>query len=319
VQPGTPFETGDSFDPSLSILPAIRGNVELTFRLAPDSDASKMITKTVAGSTNRFGWFHGTSIPITAAGEYRVDIKVTGIDANGAYWAGFRTWGGVVAPRNSALLTHGRRAFENAPDPKLPWFMLPESATLGSTHVFFPFHSGDVMWGADSGAEMPVITFQDPASIVTPLLHNRRYQFPDFDDRAAIGETPLFTSNPQTIEPHLEPSLNDVWGYSYRAVARPMIRVREMIGEEQLPSGVYWHFDAQYERQFGMGKSGDLPGDFKFQYGGLVLRGSAIGRPQYAIYGSSSCSCPTTILPGSVSSRRSRATAADQAAVRCSR
>ena len=35
-----------------------------------------------------------------------------------------------------------------------------------------------------------------------------------------------------------------------------------------------------------MGRNGDLPNDIKFQYGGVVLRGAAIGQPQYAIYGS---------------------------------
>ena len=77
----------------------------------------------------------------------------------------------------------------------------------------------------------------------------------------------------------------DLWAYSYRSVQRPLVRVREEIGEEAIPNP-YWRFDDRYANQIGVGFHGDLPGEFKFQYGAAVLHGSALDQAHYAIYGS---------------------------------
>ena len=77
----------------------------------------------------------------------------------------------------------------------------------------------------------------------------------------------------------------DLWAYSYRSIQRPLVRVREQIAEDRV-SGQYWRFNDQYGSQLGVGREGDLPNDIKFQYGGVVVRGSALSAPQYAAYGS---------------------------------
>ena len=100
-----------------------------------------------------------------------------------------------------------------------------------------------------------------------------------------VGEAPLFSSRPDGLDPALDPTKVDLWAYSYRSVQRPLVRVREEIGEEDIPSP-YWRFDDQYAKQIGVGKHGDLPGEFKFQYGAAVLHGSALDQAHYAIYGS---------------------------------
>ena len=66
---------------------------------------------------------------------------------------------------------------------------------------------------------------------------------------------------------------------------RPLVRVREEIGEDSILSP-YWRFDERYADQIGVGAHGDLPGEFKFQYGAAVLHGSALDQSHYAIYGS---------------------------------
>ena len=48
----------------------------------------------------------------------------------------------------------------------------------------------------------------------------------------------------------------------------------------------YWRFNERYANQIGVGANGDLPGEFKFQYGAAVLHGSALDQPHYAVYGS---------------------------------
>jgi hypothetical protein len=68
-------------------------------------------------------------------------------------------------------------------------------------------------------------------------------------------------------------------------VQRPLVRVREEIGEDAMPPP-YWRFHEQYGGQTGVGGNSDLPNDIKFQYAGVVLRGAALDKPRYAIYGS---------------------------------
>src|SRR5207244_1770420 len=52
-----------------------------------------------------------------------------------------------------------------------------------------------------------------------------------------------------------------------------------------MPSCPDLRFNDQYGLQVGAGPAGDLPNDFKFEYGGIVLRGPALAQPQYDIYG----------------------------------
>ena len=54
-----------------------------------------------------------------------------------------------------------------------------------------------------------------------------------FAERVVVGEAPLFSSRPDGIDPHLDPSKVDLWAYSYRSVQRPLVRVREEIGEDE--------------------------------------------------------------------------------------
>src|SRR5206468_2965696 len=98
----------------VTITPPVPADIEMRFRLAPNSDASRMIERTVRGRANRFGSFHpGSGIPIETSGEYRIDITATYFDAAGNLWRGTRTWGGVVAPRNPSIIARGRRAMVN--------------------------------------------------------------------------------------------------------------------------------------------------------------------------------------------------------------
>ena len=160
----------------------------------------------------------------------------------------------------------------------------------------FPFQSGDVTWVEERGdaeSSLPLVTFHDPSQQLTELLRQREDGFlpglglgaGSFAERVVVGEAPLFSSRPDGIDPHLDPSKVDLWAYSYRSVQRPLVRVREEIGEESILSP-YWRFDDRYANQIGVGAHGDLPGEFKFQYGAAVLHGSALDQSHYAIYGS---------------------------------
>jgi len=295
VVAGTPFEVGDVVSPAVTLTPPVPANIEVRVRLLPDSDPARMIERTVGGRANRFGVFAPVDgIRLEQQGEYRFDVTATYADAAGNVWTGARTWGNVVAPRDSPILAHGRRGMINTDILGSPWYFRSHTARPvlpDDSHPMPPFHSGDVFWAQKSDTEFVQFTFQDDLSgALTSLLRQRHIDIRvfgpgTFDERVTLGELPLVSSRADGIDPHINPEAVDLWAYSYRFVERPLIAVREGIAEEQVQL-MYWGFTDPYAGQIGMGPDGDLPNDFKFHFGGVVLRGSALSRPVYAAYGS---------------------------------
>ena len=293
VLPGTHFEVGDGFNPGLVVSPPLTAEVEVWIQHVPHSDSSQLEEQVIRGRTNRFGYFQpaGNTVVFDQPGEYRVDITARGYDEQGQLWMGSRTWGGVVAPVNPLIVAHGRRGIDNQETIGPQWFTrdqldLPPPP---AGHVQIPFQSGDVQWLENQDSAIPLVSFHDPSRHLTDLLRQRdrgSFMGPGgFTERVVVGETPLFSSRPDGIDPFLDPTKVDLWAYSYRSVQRPLVRVREEIGEENILNP-YWRFDEQYANQIGVGKNGDLPGEIKFQYGAAVLHGSALDQSHYAIYGS---------------------------------
>ena len=295
VLPGTHFEVGDTFNPGLVVSPPVTAEVEVHLQHIPRSNLSQLRERVIRGRTNRFGYFQpaGNSAIFDQPGEYRVDITATGQDDQGQLWMGSRTWGGVVAPIDPLIAAHGRRGIDEQDTIGPQWFFFDQLPWNGETpHVPFPFQSGDVSWLEEIGepnASLPVMSFHDPSRQLTALLRQRdpaHLQPPgSFAERVVVGEAPLFSSRPDGLDPFLDPTKVDLYAYSYRSVQRPLVRVREEISEDSILSP-YWRFDERYADQIGVGAHGDLPGEFKFQYGAAVLHGSALDQAHYAIYGS---------------------------------
>ena len=299
VLPGTHFKVGNGFNPGLVVSPPVTADVELRLQHIPHSDISQLEERVVRGRTNRFGYFQpaGNSMIFEQPGEYRVDITATGQDEQGQLWMGSRTWGGVVAPVNPTIVAHGRRGLD-AQDTIGPQWFFADHLSLNeiTPHAPFPFQSGDVTWVEEIGevaSSIPVMSFHDPSRRLTELLRQRGdeswwvpLQEPgSFEERVVVGEAPLFSSRPDGIDPFVDPTQVDLYAYSYRSVQRPLVRVREEISEDSIESP-YWRFNDRYANQIGVGAHGDLPGEFKFQYGAAVLHGSALDQAHYAIHGS---------------------------------
>ena len=298
VLPGMHFEVGDGFNPGLVVSPPMTAEVEVRIQHVPHSDISQLEERVIRGWTNRFGYFQpvGNSVVFEQPGEYRVDITAAGRDDQGQLWMGSRTWGGVVAPVNPMIVANGRRGIDTQSEIGPQWFSRDNlNIPIKSSHLPFPFQSGDVQWLEKSDSVIPLVTFHDPSRSLTETLRGRasvgeRVSVPlqkpgSFEDRVAVGEAPLFSSHPDMIDPHLDPSKVDIWAYSYRSVQRPLVRVREEISEDLIPNP-YWRFNERYAKQIGVGQNGDLPGDIKFQYGAAVLHGPALNQSHYAIHGS---------------------------------
>ena len=298
VLPGTHFEMGDGFNPGLVVSPPMTAEVEVWVQHVPHSDLSQIQERLIRGRTNRFGYFQpaGNSVIFEQPGEYRVDITARSRDAQGQLWMGSRTWGGVVAQVDPLIVAHGRRGIDAQDTIGPQWFFFDQLPWNGETpHVPFPFQSGDVTWVGQTGdvhSSLPIMSFHDPSRQLTALLRQRGGEHVplglgagSFAERVVVGEAPLFSSRPDGVDPFLDPTKVDLWGYSYRSVQRPLVRVREEISEDSIPSA-YWRFNDRYANQIGVGAHGDLPGEIKFQYGAAVLHGSALDQAHYAIYGS---------------------------------
>ncbi len=297
VLPGTLFEVGDTATSALVLHPPVPADIEVRYWFLPGSDPARRTERRITGRANRFGYFQvaGGGFVFNEPGEYRADIVASYLDPQGRLWMGARTWGGIVAPRASGILAHGRRGIVLGEHPAAQWFRRSDvGAPLSgpATHIPFPFHSGDVSWFEDHEHEAPFahVSFQEAGAAVAELLESRCCSAlggPEFSfaERRAFGELPLFSSRPHGISLDLDPTKADLWAYSYRSVQRPLVRVREMIGEDFMIAP-YWGLDEGYHRQHGVGTNGDLRNDFKLQFGAAVLRGAALDRPLYSIYGS---------------------------------
>ena len=290
VFPGTPFEAGDNFSPTVIVQPGVAANVEIRVRQYPNSDPTQMTEKTFKGKANRFGFFqprHGNDLVMSEPGEYRVDYLATYTDEAGVLWVASQTWGSVIATPNSPIVTHGSRGSDGRGVIDEIWFSAND-ILLDGEHLDFPFHNGDIMWMLDTAfdplfnADVPNVTLQDTQGDfgqrvldlidALPDEHQVKKEFSDIEEQVALGEIPLFSANTNGVNSNLQPGASgNHWGYFYGNAARPGVRVREMVTEWDAKNG-YWRFDDTYNYQPGVGLKGDLAHDFKFQYGGAVYR-----------------------------------------------
>src|SRR6185503_978824 len=104
VIPMTSFEVGNDFIPAVQLIPPVPADVALRVRLGARS-------MTFTGKANRFGHFAPAGwFGMSEAGEYRIDVV-----ARYGQWMGTRSWGGVVAPRDTPIVAHGRRGVDQQP------------------------------------------------------------------------------------------------------------------------------------------------------------------------------------------------------------
>lgn len=296
VIPGTPLIVGDTLSASGSVSPPLPADVTLTLTHSTGVPDAPPTVRTIRGRANRFGYYRlHEPIALTTPGEYRVDITLQYSDANGS-WFGGRTWGNVVAPRKPAITAHGRRGMGDQRTGNAAWFVRKElDPAISDGGLPFPFQSGDVMWQSDSlrSGGVTVLSFEDLTGTLIPLFQPRCSPCPllhkppigEFDARAQVGEMPLFSSRADYVDAHIDPSKIDLWSYGYRFSERPMVSVREVIGEDSLQT-TNWYLLDRYGLQAGNGIDGDRPNDFKFQFGGVVVRGSALQQPVYDAYAS---------------------------------
>lgn len=295
--PTTPFEVGNSIAPTVTILPGVPAEIAYTVTLvAPNDDVHQ---QTFRGTANTFGWWDGGGEKFTFSrdGEYRVDIDVRYTSDDGRIWVGRMRFGGVVATPDPPIIASGRRGPDGQVKLARPWAFEESFISEDSDHWQFPYFTGDVLWGdSEPGPGQAIITRLSVQSLDDndPLVVRARKVTEKFGVNESLpldlalraGQMPLVLGPEDSALPGSHPDELSLWSYVYGSAQRPGVRVREMIQGDDV-NGAYWRIDDAYHGQFGNGPQGDLPGEFKFFYGGAVIRDPAAGEGVYAIYGAS--------------------------------
>ena len=288
--PSTPFQIGDHLPAVVSVYPGVPAQIEMSLELHP-IDGSVVVSDSVVGTANRFGYFDGAgkAFELADAGEYLVSMRASYTDAEGRLWMGARRWGSGVASDSPTLIARGRRGEDTQPiAEQRAWFNRTSTDIIaqGNGHINYPYNSGDIVWAANDDSVGPVITVQDFDGRITDLLESRADQDdPGFQTLGITGDLPLIVSTSNGLDSAFAPDAIDQWAYAYRAAERPGVRVRETIGTDTTKSP-YWRFDDLYVAQRGMGVEGDLPNDIKWLFGAAVFKRPDLGIGEVAIYGS---------------------------------
>ena len=282
--PGTPLEVGQPVDRSVQVHPPVPAEITYRFRLWGGADGHLISDDTTTGTANAFGWLHPRSgIVAGEPGEYRVDIAVTWTDGRGEMHAATYSAGGVVADPSSPLIVHGLMGIDSQLDNErvARFRRIDIDDPGGGNHFNMPYYQGDVAWQTDDDSMNHAVSIDDNGSDIRALMLSR----PGGGDTAPWdrGEGMLWSSTTGAGE-HFGGSPG-VEAYGYTAVERPGERVREMVHDGEIANN-YWRFDDQYGMQVGMGPAGDLPNDYKFLFGGAVVRDIVGDRAWYGGYSS---------------------------------
>jgi hypothetical protein len=320
--PGTPFEVGDSLPVGLQVYPNVPADIK--FFVTHISADNTVTSKEYIGTANSSGYWdgEGQSFSFVDAGEYLVEVEARYPDTEDRLWGGRMNYGGVVATPDGPIIAHGLRGHDNIDYIPPLWGFGVDFPADG--HLQFPYLTGDILWGMEGpenrgdltgldhfhssgpgdsvnvGLSMQIIDEDHP--LVERALKQARVDLSEdyYLELLNAGQIPLITTPEQDDSvdcgkrcgagPGGSPGINleelSLLAYTYASAQRPGVRVRELIQGEGA-SSAYWRFGDAYHMQSGNGPSeGDLPGDFKFMYGGAVIRDIQDKEGIFAIYGS---------------------------------
>ncbi len=299
--PGTPHEVGDGFTPSVQVLPPLPAEMEGEFLFLPESNPHRAVRRPVRGRANRFGWFSAEEgFRFDEPGEYRLDLTASHRDSDGMLWAGAICSASVCAEPDTPIRGRGERGVRCPGSTNRPaWFIEGLSPDIVRNpgegfHAPFPYFSSDVLWLRDHESIFPTVTCIDRDGRFAGLIERYHrdihhgmysglfnYELLPIDMRS-IGELPVVGAGRWPAGQ--VPESRELHGYTYSTSVRPGVQVRSIV--QELTPVAYWSIDDSYNLQPGAGPEGDLPGDFKALFGGIVIRHPESRTTGYGIYGS---------------------------------
>lgn len=308
---GTPLVVGESIAPVVHVRPPLPADITMRVRHFPNSSKEREQVRVVKGRANRFGYFAPADPPVRLIqpGEYVVDVTASGRDEQGRLWMACSRGASVVAPRKPVVIAHGERGLRSPESTqRLAWYIEGLRRDVvrrpgAGMHALFPYHGGDVLWVEDHESIFPAVRFDDPTGRYADIIERLRPEVREgtyggfFNhrlrpiDMRVVGELPLFSRAENGWPIGQFPKRPQYISYAYTSTVRPGVAVRSLVHESSFLA--YWSLDDPFNLQYGVGGEGDLPGDIKLQFAGLVLRGpadAAVDRqpdfPQYDVYAS---------------------------------
>lgn len=291
--PMTPFEVGDILNPSLTVLPGVPADVEMSVQLFIESNPENIVDYKVNGKANRFGFFASDlylpPIEMSGPGEFSVETTAKYLDQNGVLWMGSSRWGQVVATPGNPIIAHGNRGrFHDEPWEAKMWVDYPYiQGEMDGNNFNLPYATGDILWqttGIDEDKAQFNITIQDNEGLVQSIIKNTN-GYGCRDEYIPMQELPLQTIANRNIPAAQVPEEISIFGYYYAGAERSGERIHELVATDRLQLNE-WGFNSTYSIKQGVGVDGDLPNDFKFLYGGAVFRDIRRELNLYGIYAS---------------------------------
>ncbi len=277
---GAPFEVTDAVHTGLRVLPAVPAQIMVRVRHFP-LDGSAPSERVIEGTANAQGYFAGDAdvYRFPSPGEYILDYEARYTDSEGRLWAGSLRSAGVVSG-NSALLARGQRGVAGADVPQRPaWFNLRQYAPDGAV-LNYPYHSGDVVWVADSASSQmrPTLRVYDADGTYSAWLQNALPAYPALNSLITEQEIPaaMLTPADDPYGASLSPERAANQAYTYFSAVTSSVAVRQFV-QGGLDGGLSldWDMDDPLNGQAGAGITGLRPGDTIFLFGGAIIRNEA--------------------------------------------
>jgi hypothetical protein len=295
---GTPFEVGNTMSPVVNLTPPVPATVSLTLKHYPGSDPAALITRTVSGTANRYGYFRPTgasALDFAAHGEYALDVLAEYTDTQGRLWMGSFKYASIVETPSVPVTLHGKRGLTHGSGHfGSAWFRVKDIIMAGQNDeqglgspVLMPYHSGDVIWSADDtdSGIFPALSLQDDQKL-TRIAQS----VPDTEVASAEMDIALPRLEAERAAAVQVPDKISTWAYAYFNALRSNVNIRSFVASTDVQRA-YWQFGDRYNNQIGNGRDGDKVDDPKLQYGGLVYR-DGTGKKYYAAYGSMAIMIP---------------------------
>lgn len=292
VKPGTPFEVGNAYTPSVIVHPPCPADIKIEVKLYRNSSKKDVTRYTVQGRANRFGYFYPRSkfkkIILDSPGEYLSETTATYTDKKGRFWMGAQRSGSVVAPIDSKLMVYGAPLSNSLKikistrgnshyEGRIDEINNPQKSSYNSCKIQpFPYYSGDIFYTANS--------FRGDNGIVPVLIaYTEKNVFSKKNNTP-----PLKTTTTNQYQPQDYPEFLKTQAYNYISAIRPGLSARFIISENPMAlDDSYWQSGGNFAgNQINNSINGDLPQDIYEFFGGTVFRDFEKGINLYGIYAS---------------------------------
>ena len=172
--PGTPFEVGDSYSPTVIVQPGVPAKVTVSLSHFPNSSESARIDKLFGRDANRFGYFtpSGEDFSFGEPGEYLANYTAEYTSPEGVLWMASRRWASIVETPNIGLsltVIEGKKLTQKQ-NSGISW-----KTAVCKMLIFSPYQIGDVMWMSNStewnAAMQNIVTLDDGDGTLTELIN----------------------------------------------------------------------------------------------------------------------------------------------------